>query len=61
VYPARLHGAACALLEGSAVSHTAQHKPFSVGPLFGDGAERARWRPGWLPAAEPRQLDACSM
>ncbi|MGH3905077.1 MAG: CRISPR system precrRNA processing endoribonuclease RAMP protein Cas6, partial [Pseudonocardiaceae bacterium] len=53
VYPARLHGAACAMLEDNSVPHTAQHKPFSVGPLFEAGAGRARWRLGWLAAAEP--------
>lgn len=53
VYPARLHGAACAMLEGDSVLHTAQHKPFSVGPLVGERVGRARWRLGWLAAAEP--------
>jgi CRISPR-associated endoribonuclease Cas6 len=53
VYPARLHGAACALLEGPAAAHTAQHKPFSVGPLIETGAGVTRWRVGWLAAAGP--------
>jgi CRISPR-associated endoribonuclease Cas6 len=56
VYPARLHGAACVMLEDASVPHTAQHKPFSVGPLFEAGAGRARWRLGWLAATEPPQL-----
>jgi CRISPR-associated endoribonuclease Cas6 len=58
VYPARLHGAACALLEDDSVPHTAQHKPFSVGPLFESSAGRARWRLGWLPAASPPPIPA---
>lgn len=58
VYPARLHGAACALLEGPSVPHTAQHKPYSVGPLFAGGVGRARWRLGWLAAAEPPPIPA---
>lgn len=53
VYPARLHGAACVMLEDSSVPHTAQHKPFTVGPLFEDSAGRTRWRLGWLPATNP--------
>lgn len=54
VYPARLHGAACAMLEKSTlVAHTAQHKPFSVSPLFASETGRARWRVGWLGATEP--------
>ncbi|MGH4016432.1 MAG: CRISPR system precrRNA processing endoribonuclease RAMP protein Cas6 [Pseudonocardiaceae bacterium] len=59
VYSARLHGAACALLEKSnAVPHTAQHKPFSVGPLFEGSGGRTHWRLGWLEATEPPQLPA---
>lgn len=58
VYPARLHGAACALLEDSSVPHTAQHKPFSVGPLFEGGAGRARWRLGWLAVTAPPPIPA---
>lgn len=53
VYPARLHGAACAMLEDRSVPHTAQHKPFSVGPLFDAGTGRAHWRLGWLGATQP--------
>ncbi len=53
VYPARLHGAACAMLEDDSVPHAAQHKPFSVGPLIEENAGRTRWRVGWLGSAEP--------
>lgn len=53
VYPARLHGAACAMLEHHSVPHIAQHKPFSVSPLFESEPGRAMWRVGWLAAAEP--------
>lgn len=53
VYPARLYGVACTMLEDDSVPHTAQHKPFLVGPLFSGSAGRARWRLGWLAAAEP--------
>ncbi len=56
VYPARLHGAACALLEGNSVAHTAQHKPFSVGPLFQGSSGRTQWRVGWLSATEPPHI-----
>lgn len=58
VYPARLHGAACALLEDNSVPHTAQHKPFSVGPLFEGSAGRARWRLGWLATTDPPPIPA---
>lgn len=53
VYPARLHGAACAMLEDDSVPHMAQHKPFSVGLLAGGTAGRAQWRLGWLANSEP--------
>jgi len=53
VYPARLHGAACAMLEDGSVPHTAQHKPFSVGPLFKGNTGRTQWRLGWLAATDP--------
>lgn len=53
VYPARLHGAACAMFEGSSTSHTAAHKPFSVGPLIEAGTGCTQWRVGWLAATEP--------
>ncbi|MGH3801349.1 MAG: CRISPR system precrRNA processing endoribonuclease RAMP protein Cas6 [Pseudonocardiaceae bacterium] len=53
VSPARLHGAACTMLEGPSVVHTAQHKPFSVGPLIEASPGRTRWRVGWLGSAEP--------
>lgn len=52
IYPARLHGAACAMLEGTDVAHTAQHKPFSVGPLIEAGPGQTQWRVGWLGSAE---------
>ncbi|HSV64358.1 MAG TPA: CRISPR system precrRNA processing endoribonuclease RAMP protein Cas6 [Mycobacteriales bacterium] len=55
VYPARLHGAVCALLEPAWVRHRDQRKPFSTGPLSGDG-NTAAWRLGWL-ADEPVELD----
>jgi CRISPR-associated endoribonuclease Cas6 len=53
VYPARLHGAACAMLEDVGAAHTARHKPFSVGPLIEASPGRTRWRVGWLGSAEP--------
>ena len=54
VYPARLHGAACALVEAAwAGEHHAQRKPFSAGPLIGE-AGVARWRLGWLVDRAPR-------
>lgn len=53
VYPARLHGAACAMLEGSDTAHTSQHKPFSVGPLVAGDTGQTVWRVGWLGSAEP--------
>lgn len=56
VYPARLHGAACAMLEDGSVPHTAQHKPFSVGPLIEAGTGRTQWRVGWLATAEPPRI-----
>ena len=56
VYPARLHGAACAMLEDGSVAHTAQHKPFSVSPLFEDSSGRTQWRVGWLATAEPPHI-----
>lgn len=51
VYPARLHGAACALLEPPSTQHTDGRKPFSVWPLIADG-QSATWRLGWL-GSEP--------
>ncbi|MBL8924635.1 MAG: CRISPR system precrRNA processing endoribonuclease RAMP protein Cas6 [Pseudonocardia sp.] len=45
VYPARLHGAACALLGHPPPGGTPD---FSAWPLVAHG-ERARWRLGWLP------------
>ncbi|MGH4021252.1 MAG: CRISPR system precrRNA processing endoribonuclease RAMP protein Cas6 [Pseudonocardiaceae bacterium] len=47
IYPARLHGAACALLEDGSAGHRAGHKPFSAGPVTGCGPV-ASWRLGWL-------------
>ena len=52
VYPARLHGAACSMLEGNETAHAAQHKPFSVGPLIEASSGQTRWRVGWLGSAE---------
>jgi len=55
VYPARLHGAACAMVERQwGGGHCAQRKPFSVGPLLGGGSGAARWRLGWLADPVPR-------
>jgi CRISPR-associated endoribonuclease Cas6 len=55
LYPARLHGAACALVEPLwDGEHDAQRKPFSTGPLVAN-AGLARWRLGWL-ASSPPQL-----
>lgn len=52
--PARLHGAACALVEPAwSGEHRAQHKPFSAGPLAGTPA-LTRWRLGWLADQAPR-------
>lgn len=53
VYPARLHGAACAMLESTETAHTAQHKPFSVGPLIEESTGQTHWRVGWLGSAQP--------
>lgn len=51
-YPARLHGAACALLELPATDHRAQQQPFTVRPLV-VGRSGAHWRLGWLPDGRP--------
>lgn len=51
-YPARLHGAACALLELPTSEHHAQQKPFTVWPIFA-AADGAKWRLGWLPDRRP--------
>lgn len=48
VYPARIHGAACALLGHPAPG---EMPDFSAWPLAGHSG-RARWRLGWLPARE---------
>lgn len=53
LYPARLHGAACALVEPLwDGEHDAQRKPFSAGPLVATGG-LTRWRLGWLPSRVP--------
>jgi CRISPR-associated endoribonuclease Cas6 len=51
VYPARLHGAACAWFEHQDSDHS-QRKTFSVGPLTGNATE-SRWTLGWLGDANP--------
>lgn len=56
VHPARLHGAACALLERPTSPHHLQRKPFSVWPLYATAGGTA-WRLGWLadrPARAPQ-------
>jgi CRISPR-associated endoribonuclease Cas6 len=55
VYPARLHGAACTLLESPDADHTAQRKPFSVGPLI-DRGDGVGWTLGWLAHGPPPQV-----
>ncbi|MGW9307758.1 CRISPR system precrRNA processing endoribonuclease RAMP protein Cas6 [Saccharomonospora azurea] len=55
IYPARLHGAACALLETTRDDHRRQHKPFAVGPLYDVGGH-TRWRLGWLTDHDPPPL-----
>jgi len=55
VYPARLHGAACALLEPPNRDHTAQQKQFSAGPLVDLGG-RIGWTLGWLASQQPPPL-----
>ncbi|MGW0359280.1 CRISPR system precrRNA processing endoribonuclease RAMP protein Cas6 [Nocardia nova] len=54
-YPARLHGAACALLETPSTDHSGPVKHFSTAPLvftpYG-----TRWRLGWLDAGPPPSL-----
>jgi CRISPR-associated endoribonuclease Cas6 len=47
VYPARIHGAACAMLGHPAPAGVPD---FSAWPLVGHG-DRARWRLGWLPSS----------
>jgi CRISPR-associated endoribonuclease Cas6 len=53
VYPARLHGAACSMLEPTTVAHTASIKPFAAGPVVGAGDGTAGWRLGWLGDPSP--------
>ncbi|MEV0359417.1 CRISPR system precrRNA processing endoribonuclease RAMP protein Cas6 [Nocardia sp. NPDC050697] len=53
VYPARLHGAACTLLERPDADHTAQLKPFATTPLHTDTPGTAIWQLGWLPDHTP--------
>ncbi|MBF6294629.1 MULTISPECIES: CRISPR system precrRNA processing endoribonuclease RAMP protein Cas6 [Nocardia] len=55
IYPARLHGAACALLEQPDSDHTAQIKHFSTTPLVGT-PHGSHWRLGWLPDTPPPTL-----
>lgn len=55
IYPARLHGAMCTLLEDLDADHGRQHKPFAAGPLR-DAEEGTRWRIGWLGEQQPPQL-----
>ncbi|WP_433678312.1 CRISPR system precrRNA processing endoribonuclease RAMP protein Cas6 [Nocardia sp. CA-119907] len=52
IYPARLHGAACALFEQPDTHHTAQTKPFTASPLL-TTAHGARWKLGWLHETPP--------
>lgn len=47
LYPARLHGAACALFETPESDHNSQHKPFTASPLVG-GSRGSLWILGWL-------------
>ncbi|SDQ35455.1 CRISPR system precrRNA processing endoribonuclease RAMP protein Cas6 [Actinopolyspora saharensis] len=59
IYPARLHGAACAVLESGGGEHRQQRKPFAVWPLR-DLDGRTGWQLGWLaehdPPAVPRRI-----
>ncbi|MFC7343252.1 CRISPR system precrRNA processing endoribonuclease RAMP protein Cas6 [Saccharopolyspora griseoalba] len=55
IYPARLHGAVCALLEEPGADHRRQHKPFAAGPLR-DTEDGTRWRIGWLGEEHPPQV-----
>jgi len=51
-YPARLHGAACALFETADTDHEGPVKHFSATPLVFT-PHGARWRLGWLDAGPP--------
>lgn len=54
VYPARLHGAACALTGSHGKGNAGP--PFAVGPLHKDEDGLTRWRLGWLADYEPPPL-----
>ncbi|MGW5440568.1 CRISPR system precrRNA processing endoribonuclease RAMP protein Cas6 [Nocardia asteroides] len=53
VYPARLHGGACALLERPGSDHKANIKSFAATPLVTDTDHTAIWQLGWLPDSAP--------
>ncbi|MCI2423635.1 CRISPR system precrRNA processing endoribonuclease RAMP protein Cas6 [Saccharopolyspora sp. K220] len=55
VYPARLHGALCKILEEPDADHRRQHKPFAAGPLR-ENEDGTRWRIGWLGKEQPARL-----
>ncbi|MGW2476584.1 CRISPR system precrRNA processing endoribonuclease RAMP protein Cas6 [Streptomyces sp. NPDC001665] len=59
VSPAQLHGLACTLLEGAAIDHHGQTKPFSVTPLMGapNAPGHALLTLGWLDDSTPPPLD----
>ncbi|MEW1734431.1 CRISPR system precrRNA processing endoribonuclease RAMP protein Cas6 [Nocardia beijingensis] len=57
-YPARLHGAACALLENPDTDHTAAIKPFATTPLTPHPDGTATWQLGWLPDTPPPVIPA---
>lgn len=52
VYPARIHGAACAILEADGGDHAAQVKPFSATPPVATSTG-SLWTVGWLSAVAP--------
>lgn len=55
-YPARLHGAACTLLETPDTDHTAAIKPFATTPLTPTSETTSTWQLGWLPDTPPPPL-----
>lgn len=55
IYPARLHGAARALLETDRSDRSRQPKLFAAGPLHDVGGH-TRWRLGWLADHDPPPL-----
>ncbi|MGC4950335.1 CRISPR system precrRNA processing endoribonuclease RAMP protein Cas6 [Streptomyces sp. DT224] len=59
VTPAQLHALACTLLEGAAIDHHSQTKPFSVTPLMGapDAPGCALLALGWLDDSTTPPLD----